>query len=127
MQNVFSVDGKYYDVWIYSLTRKATVLDSDQSGRTIDGGMHRFIIGTYYNYSLEIGVKSASDYDELYELITSPVASHDLVIPYGQSVLSFKAYVTEAEDNLIAYKKPNNRWGGLTIEFTAMKPHRYPA
>ena len=127
MQKIFKLDGKYYDVAIRKLTRSATVLDNDKTGRTLDGAMHRFIIGTYYNYTLELDIRNAADYDAFYEAITAPVPSHDLVVPYGQSTLSFRAYVTDAEDELLIQHKNKNYWNGLAINFVAMKPQRYPA
>ena len=54
---IFTVDGVEYDVNVMKLSRKAKVTDTDNSGRTLDGVMHRDIIGTYYNYTLEVQAK----------------------------------------------------------------------
>lgn len=125
---IFTVDGVEYDVDVMKLSRKAKVTDTDNSGRTLDGVMHRDIIGTYYNYTLEVQAKYGKhqDYDRLYDVVSAPKDSHDFVIPYGQETLSFKAYVTTAEDSMIR-RNDVNLWGyedTLKLDFVAMEPQR---
>jgi hypothetical protein len=125
---VFTMDGIEYDVNVMKLSRNAKVTDTDNSGRTLDGAMHRDIIGTFYNYTLEIAAKEnkQQDYDRLYDAASAPVDSHDVVFPYGQETLSFKAYVTETSDTMIR-RNGVNLWGrddNLKLNFIAMKPQR---
>jgi hypothetical protein len=55
MTSVLSLDGKAYpNLHVVSLKRSFSVLDGDNAGRVMTGAMKRDIIGTYYNYSLEI-------------------------------------------------------------------------
>ena len=72
---VFTVDGvEYRNIHVLSIKRSFAVLDGDNVGRTMDGAMRRDIIGTYYNYSLEIDPEGSSpdEYDSLYEVLSSP-------------------------------------------------------
>lgn len=125
---IFTVDGVEYDVDVVKLSRKAKVTDTANSGRTLDGVMHRDIIGTYYNYTLEILAKEGKyqDYDKLFDVVSAPQDSHDFVTPYNQETLFFKAYVTSAEDSMIR-RNGVNLWGyeePLKIDFIAMEPQR---
>lgn len=125
---IFTVDKVEYDVNVMKLSRKAKVTDTDNSGRTLDGVMHRDIIGTYYNYTLEVQAKDGKyqDYDRLFDVVSAPQDSHDFVILYGQETLSFKAYVTTAEDSMIR-RDDVNLWGyedTLKLDFVAMEPQR---
>lgn len=125
---VFTVDGVEYDVNVMKLSRNAKVTDTGNSGRTLDGVMHRDIIGTYYNYTLEVAAKEGKyqDYDRLYDVVSAPVDSHDLVFPHGQETLLFKAYITEANDTMIR-REGVNLWGyddNLKLNFIAMEPQR---
>ena len=43
------VDGTEYGGIVTALTRNFEVVDGDNAGRTLDGVMHRDLIGTYYN------------------------------------------------------------------------------
>lgn len=127
---VFSIDGiEYPHVFVASLKRSFAVLDGSNAGRTMDGAMQRDIIGTYYNYSLELDpdCSDPAEYDAFYEQISSPQNSHTIVMPYGQSVLTFQAYVSNGEDELFHRERRGlNKWNKLSVNFIAMNPQRRP-
>lgn len=121
------VDGTEYGGIVTALQRSFEVVDGENAGRTLDGVMHRDLIGTYYNYSITINTSrmSQAEYNTLYETISSPVESHSIVVPYGNTVLTFKAYVTNGTDDLIRqYSETNRYWGNLSFNFIAMEPQR---
>lgn len=130
MTSVLSLDGKAYpNLHVVSLKRSFSVLDGDNAGRVMTGAMKRDIIGTYYNYSMEIDPVSSdlAEYDEFYEAISAPVDSHVLTVPYAQTTLTFDAYVANGEDELVSKYDSRNEWQNLSINFVAMKPKRTPA
>ena len=126
-QSVFSVDGRYYNVNIISLKRTGSVLDGENAGRLKNGKMIRDVIGTYYNYSMQIDADALdpAEYDELFEIMSSPDDSHMVIMPYGQTVLTFEAYISEVSDELDIIND-ETRWGNLSVTFTAMLPARRP-
>lgn len=127
---VFTVDGvEYRNIHVVSLKRSFSVLDGENVGRTMDGAMQRDVIGTYYNYALEIDPAESApeEYDSLYEVLSSPEDSHEVSFPYGRGALSFRAYVANGEDELFDIFGSTNRWDKLTINFVAMEPQRRPA
>ena len=93
------------------------------------GAMKRDIIGTYYNYSMEIDPVSSdlAEYDEFYEAISAPVDSHVLTVPYAQTTVTFDAYVANGEDELVSKNDDRSNWQNLSVNFVAMKPKRTPA
>lgn len=121
-----SVDGKKYNVLVTGLKRSFQVLDGENAERALSGRMIRDIIGTFYNYEMTLQPKIGkyADYDALYEVLSAPVASHKVVLPYGQRTLTFNAYVTAGQDNLIRKKSTESYWTGLTVQFIAMAPQR---
>lgn len=122
-----TLDGVTYStLHVMKLTRNFSVLDGPNAGRMMDGSMTRDIIGTFYNYSVEIDPDAASrsDYDSFYEAISAPVDSHTLVVPYAQSTLTFQAYVTNGQDELTVMEPMANRWENLSFNFIAMAPQR---
>ena len=123
---VFTIDGVGFDVGVKKLTRKGAVLDSSASGRSKSGVMDREIIGTFYNYSMEIiqRLENPEEYDLLYYALTAPVDSHEITVPYGQGMLTIQAYVSNASDKLIRSIDVMNFWGELTVDFIAMNPTR---
>jgi len=73
---VFTIDGvEYRNIHVVSVKRSFSVLDGENAGRTMDGAMQRDIIGTYYNYSLEIDPMDSKpdEYDALYEAVRSDI------------------------------------------------------
>lgn len=130
MTSVLALDGKEYpNLHVVSCKRSFAVLDGDNAGRVMTGAMKRDIIGTYYNYSLEIDpvASDPEEYDEFYEAISAPADSHALTVPYAQGTATFDAYVSNGDDELISKYGTKNEWGNLTFNFIAMKPKREPA
>lgn len=128
MRTVFSVDGvEYPNLHVTNLQRSFSVLDGANAGRTLSGAMVRDVVGTFYNYKIDINstYSDTEEYDKLYEVISAPQDSHLVTFPYGQSELTFQAYVTGGEDN-VDMSGGVNKWDGLSISFIAMKPQRKP-
>lgn len=127
---LFTVDGISYDVFVPvgGLKRSFKVLDGPNAGRLMNGSMERDVLGTFYNYKVEIR-RNGSDlasYDRLYEVLSSPSNYHVVSFPYGQDMLTFKAYVTGGDDQLTRKTKSGLYWDGLSIDFVAMDPYRRP-
>ena len=130
MQNVFSIDGRYFNVFIPEggIKRSFSVADSDKAGRVLTGRMMRDIIGTFYNYTIELSTNQLSrqEYDELYEILSSPEDYHSITVPYAQSTLTFDAYVTSGEDVADKIDSSGTKWSGLSVNFIMMEPLRTP-
>ena len=129
MSYVLTLDGvRYPKLHVVSLKRSFSVLDGENAGRVMTGAMERDIIGTYYNYALEIDPHESdpAEYDAFYEEISAPVDSHQLEVPYGQGTMVFQAYVSNGEDTLVDILG-TIRWGNLSFNFIAMEPKRVPA
>lgn len=128
MQPVFRLDGRKYNVTVPEggLKRSGKVLDGDNTKRGKSGRIIRDIIGTYYNYSMQVDTKNldVKEYDKLYEELSAPVESHMIDVPYGQGSMRLEAYVSNVDDALILMQDGRNLWGGLTFNFVAMEPQR---
>ena len=121
---LIEVDGVSYDVINSELTRSFQVLDGENAGRTLDGEMHRDVIGTYYNYTWKLEPKTTEDYSTLYDVLSSPSDYHTITVPYNQSTKTFRAYVTNGQDQLRRQEDGVNYWTGLSINFIAISPNR---
>ncbi len=121
------MDGVTYSgIHVRSIKRNFAVLDGPNATRLSSGGMQRDVIGTFYNYSVEIDADGASrsEYDTFYQTISAPVDSHTITVPYAQTTLTFQAYVANGSDDLQAMEPSANRWGNLSFNFIAMAPQR---
>lgn len=128
MASVFTVDGESFpNIHVTSLKRNFSVTDGENAGRVLTGRMERDLIGTFYNYTVELDPDGASvaEYDQLYEMLSAPQDYHTIVMPYGQTTLTFEAYVTNGSDELSGVYDGVNLWGNLQFNFIAMQPQRY--
>lgn len=132
MSRLFKLDGRNYDVIVKldgGVAREADIADGPLAGRTMAYRMQRDLAGTFYNYTMKFDATrlSATEYDALYEELTAPVESHQVTVPYGQGIMVYEAYISKVTDALKDCIGGVNRWGDLTVTFTAMEPQRYPA
>lgn len=127
-KQLFTIDGVGYDVNVVKLIRKFSVLDSEKSGRTMDGAMYRDPVGTFYNYEMTVSPDPGDPaaLDAFWEAISKPVASHVCVFPYNQKTLTQRMYVTSGEQGLTVINENVSLWGEISISFIAMEPKVTP-
>lgn len=126
IRQVVTIDGASFDVGVTRIRRKARIPDGKNAGEAKRGDWIRDVYGTFYDYILTFDTAaglSREDYDTLYSILTAPVEFHSLVVPYGQSTLSFTAGITGAEDNVVLMDD-GTVWGNLSITFKAKSPQR---
>ena len=126
IRQVVTIDGASFDVGVEYIKRQARIEDGPNAGNSKRGDWIRDVYGTYYDYILAFDTSAGltrADYDALYSILTAPVEFHTLVVPYGQSTLSFTAGITGAEDNVILMDD-GTVWGNLSITFRAKSPQR---
>ena len=126
IRQVVTIDGTPVDVGVEYIKRRARIPDGPNAGEAKRGDWIRDVYGTFYDYILAFDTSAGltrADYDALYSVITAPVEFHTLVVPYGQSTLSFYAGITGAEDNVILMDD-GTVWGNLSITFRAKSPQR---
>ena len=126
IRQVVTIDGASFDVGVEYIKRQARIEDGPNAGNSKRGDWIRDVYGTYYDYILAFDTSAGltrADYDTLYSILTAPVEFHTLVVPYGQSTLSFAAGLTGAEDNVILMDD-GTVWGNLSITFRAKSPQR---
>lgn len=122
---MITIDGNNYNVGIVKITRKASQ-KIENLGTTMDLRKHYDIRGTYYDYDVELATKlmSLTDYDNLYELLTTPQESHIVTLPYGQTTLTFEARVSVASDVLVQSFSTFKKWGTIKVTFEALTPQK---
>ena len=125
---VFMIDGIAYNVHVTALVRKFSVLDTDKSGRTMDGEMYRDPIGTFYNYSMTVSPRDGdtASMDAFWEKISQPQKCVNCTFPYNQATLTQKMYVTSGEQGVTRIAGEKVHWGEITINFIAMSPKVTP-
>lgn len=111
---MITIDNNTYEVGIIKVTRKASQ-NIESLGTTLDLRKHYDIKGTYYDYEVELATTKLNlvDYDNLYEVITTPQESHTVTMPYGQSTLTFEARISVASDSLVSSYTTFKKWRNI--------------
>lgn len=127
MDYIFTIDGVGYNVGVVSIHRTANIKDGPNADNALSGKRWRDVQGTFYDYTMEVSADGMSreDYDAMYEVISAPVDSHVLVAPYGQTTISFTAYIEVVEDDVL-YMDDGTAWGNLTVNLYAQEAKRKP-
>lgn len=123
---LFKIDGQGFSgVGVESLKRSFRIPDGPNAGEMLSGDYTRDIVGTYYDYDLTLTAEQLpdSEYNALYEILSAPVESHTVEMPYGITSLTFSAMIESGTDELIPMDD-GTWWGNLNISIRAKKPQR---
>lgn len=120
----FLIDGKSFNVQVMDLERSFEVKDAISPSVTQGGSIYRNPIGTYYSYSMTVRAKDGDReaFDDFWEAISRPAASHVCVFPYNQSVLTQTMYITSGRQELLRLYQDGADWNDITVQFIAQAP-----
>lgn len=128
MYNGITLDGTTYDVRIVygSIKRAFSVIDGQNAGQSITNRKIRDVVGTEYTYTMQVEPNPANltAYNSFYEAITSPQATHTVVMPYGNSTMSFTCCIYTGEDTDAGIFGGTRKWQSLTLTFSPVQPQR---
>ena len=123
MSNYLIVDGEEFEVGIITLKRKGDILDKT-ANRTEDGDLHREVIGTYYNYTMEIRPgKNTAMYNRLFHVLTAPVPYHDVLLPNETETVQM--YFGSVQDEVAVIQNGVTYYKNLSCNLVCKKPRRY--
>ena len=124
MSNYIIIDDVEYPVSIVLMDRKAEVLDK-YFYRVESGSAVREVIGTFYNYTLSIGIEDDTDlYNSLFYVLAEPTASHQIILPHDH--LEWEGYISGVSDSVRRIDNDGTCYfQGLTCELIATNPTRY--
>ena len=119
------IDTEEFKVPLLSpMERKGDILDLT-ANRSEDGVLHRDVIGTYYNYTLNfIFTGDAAEYEKLWVKLTEPVASHMVQLPYQSE--AFEGYFGSCKDNVTLITAEGIKAKGLSCNLVCTRPSVTP-
>jgi hypothetical protein len=124
VSNIVIIDGTTYNVPVVKIKRSADFLDKFAE-RTVDGKLHRELIGVYFNYQLEFGkAASVAAYTALWNKLTEPTEFHTVSVPDEDGMHTFTAYFSNVKDDMVKVHNGNNYFKQLTVNFIAREPAR---
>lgn len=125
-----NMDGTTYRVRIVydTLVRSFELLEGVNAGEMLSGRHERDLLGTGYTYQMQVepDPRYPTDYDAFFEAISAPVDSHTIIMPYGQSSITYEAMVESGQDTYQGTVAGQTKWRGLTVQYRYIEPQRVP-
>ena len=125
-----NMDGTTYRVRIvyYTLIRSFELLEGVNAGEMLSGRHERDLLGTGYTYQMQVepDPRYPTDYDAFFEAISAPVDSHTIIMPYGQTNITYEAMVESGQDTYRGIVGGRTKWRGLTVQYRYIEPQRVP-
>ena len=125
---MLKIDGKEYKVFAVFPTIKNSfsIKEGGNAGTAQNGREIRDILGTAYSYSMDISPNPnfPEDFDELFHVLSAPVNSHVVEMPYGQGTITFAAAISEGERTYRGKSGGFERWAEMSVTFRPLTPQR---
>lgn len=125
-----NMDGTTYRVRIVydTLIRSFELLEGVNAGEMLSGRHERDLLGTGYTYQMQVepDPRYPTDYDAFFGAISAPVDSHTIIMPYGQTTITYEAMVESGQDTYRGIVSGRTRWRGLTVQYRYIEPQRVP-
>ena len=114
------IDGTSYDIPIKSIQGKADMLDK-YAERTLDGVLHRELIGVYDNYEIEFAAtyRNPTVYSDLWFKLTEPVPWHTVTFPTIFGDRAIVGYFANTSHDISKQKDGTTYWKNLTTSFVS--------
>ena len=128
MSSLIRIDGESYNLGTVELRRDGEIIyDSMTRGTALDLSEIADAVGTRYSYSFSVEPRpdvDKAEYDAFYYDVTSPKSARFVELPFARSSIAFWAKITVVSD-FLHRSHGGNRWGGLSVSFTPVRPQRY--
>lgn len=129
----FTIDGQNFNVTVLEITESASVLYSDNTGRTLAKGAPMTLdpLGTFYNYKVTVKRRGdeLDDYDKLYDYVTKPrYNGFEIKAVHNQATWKFNGYISSAERTLSKIDNNNKKvyWKEMSLNIIAMEAQVLP-
>lgn len=122
-EDLITIDSVTYGVPVKKLTIKADALDK-YAERTVDGDLHREMIGIYYNYEIEFasGYKYPAEYIALWKKITEAEEFHTITLWDEDGPYTFTGYFANPQNEMLRIKDGVTYWKSMSVSVVAKSP-----
>lgn len=121
----FVIDGFSWNIPC-TIERTAKITASEISGMLLNKQYFNDVLGTWMRYTISIAIPRGweSDYDSIYEILSSPVDAHSFTLPYNSSEINITGRVDVVSDTWV--RLPNNKqtWRKTTFDVIANHPSK---
>ena len=117
---MITIDDIDFDIPIVSLSGQADMLDK-YAERTVDGVLHRELIGVYDNYEIQFAAsyRDSQVYSDLWFKLTEPVPWHTVKFPTIFGEREIEGYFANTRHEVSKQKGGVTYWRGLSTSFVS--------
>ena len=117
---MITIDAIDFDIPIVSLSGQADMLDK-YAERTVDGVLHRELIGVYDNYEIQFAAsyRNSQVYSDLWFKLTEPVPWHTVKFPTIFGEREIEGYFANTRHEVSKQKGGITYWKGLSTSFVS--------
>ena len=133
IKNWLEIDGQVFDVIVTEIVESATILYSDNTGRTISKGARMTLdpLGTFFNHKIKVmrNKDNVWAYDMLFNYITRPrYGGMHVKAVHNQTTIEYDAYISSAERQIQKIDDKNKMvyWKEMEINIIAMEAQILP-
>lgn len=127
------IDGLDFNVTVTEISESATVLYSDNTGRTLGEGAEMTLdpLGTFFGHKVVVKRKGDDfkSFDKLYNYVIQPLYDgFHIKAVHNQSTIEYDAYISSAERNCKKIDKKTGKvyWDSMSISIISMKAQVLP-
>lgn len=133
MSNWLQIDGKWFDVVVTKISENATILYSENTGRTVSIGARMTLdpLGVFIGHNITVKPKASNPaaYDELFDYVTEPTYDgvHVKAV-HNQTTIEYDAYISTAEREIkrIDDEKRIVYWREMSLNIVPMEAQKTP-
>lgn len=117
---MITIDDTDYDVPITAISGQADMLDK-YAERTVDGVLHRELIGVYDNYEIQFGpsISNPQAYSDLWFKLTEPTPWHTVKFPTIFGDREIVGYFANTSHKVVRQKNGVTYWKNLSTSFVS--------
>lgn len=123
----WSIDGVEFDLPC-NIERVAEVTATEISGLMLNREYFNDVLATYMKYKITVAIPRGmeQEYEELYEMLTTPQDAHYFTLPYNFETINLTARIVTVSDTYVRLPKGKQTWRRTSFDIIANNPSKLP-
>lgn len=133
IENWLEIDGLHFDVTVTEISENATVLYSDNTGRTMSVGARMTLdpLGTFFGHKVTVKRKGDNfeSFDKLFNYVIQPLFDgFHIKAVHDQGTIEYDAYISSAERKCKRIDDRTGRvyWDSMSLNIISMEAQVTP-
>lgn len=125
-----SMDGTTYRVRVVydTMLNEGQLVEGINHGEMLSGRYERDLKGTKFPYTMRVepDPRYPQDFDDFFTVLTSPVDSHTVTLPYNNETITYQAMIDTVSRTYAGKVGGRRRWKNMTVAYMPQSLQRVP-